>query len=102
MKISRYYFLFLLFILPACTDGIVQEPTPNFPASEIQLPPPVPVASKEPETPLEHVQFRSQQAMQYVNRQRGLVWPVLLVIGILWGLSQILRLIVQLTTSSPI
>lgn len=97
-----HLFLFaLIFVLPACQDGIVMEPQTPFAQEEIILPKPSPSPTPEPETPLEHFQYRTQQALDYAGEQKGLIWPVLAVIAVLWGLIQVLRLIVQLTTSTP-
>lgn len=107
---QRYFFrlwtrdlclLFALLCFSGCAEGLVLEPTPSFHENQIDVPKAEASATPEPSTPLEHLQYRAQQAGGYAQEHKGLVWPLFVVIGALWGLIQLLRWIYNLTTSSP-
>lgn len=101
LRALAFYLFILLCLLPGCSESLVHEPQRPFLEREIQIPKAEPSPTASPETVLEHVQHRSQQALDYAGQQKGLVWPVLAVIAILWGFIQLLRVIFNLTTSAP-
>jgi hypothetical protein len=88
--------------LAACADSIVLEPPQPFTESQVSPQRPEPSPTPEPETPGEHVQYRLNQAGEFAQSRRGLVWPLLLVIAVLWGFVKLLKWIYELTTSSPV
>jgi len=90
-----------LCLLLGCADGIVIEPAAPFHEQEVVPERVMATPSPEPQTPAEHIQYRLTQAGEIASQQRGLVWPVLLAIALLWGLIQLLKWIYELTTSSP-
>lgn len=88
--------------LGACADSIVLEPPQPFTESQVSPQRPEPSPTPEPETPGEHVQYRLNQVGEFAQSRRGLVWPLLLVIAVLWGFVKLLKWIYELTTSSPV
>lgn len=87
--------------LSACADGIVLERPEPFMEQHVSPYRPEPTPTPEPETLGEHVQYRLHQAGGFAQERRGLVWPVLIVIGVLWGFIRLLKWIYELTTSAP-
>lgn len=85
-----------------CSDSIVLEPPQPFTESQISPVRPEPTPTPEPETFGEHVQYRLNQAGELAQSRRGLVWPLLVVVALLWGFVQLLKWIYELTTSSPV
>lgn len=85
-----------------CAEGIVLNPTQTFPEREIALPTPEPTPTPEPSTPVEKAQYKLEQAVEAAKPYRGLFWPLLALLAVLWGFFQLLRLIFELTTTSPV
>lgn len=91
----------LVLSLTSCTDGLVLDPVSSFSESEVDVPKSEASASATPSTPMEQMTYRLHQAAGLAQQNKGLVWPILAVIGVLWGLIQLLRWIYLLSTSSP-
>lgn len=85
-----------------CAEGIVLNPTQSFPERELVLPTPEPTPTPEPSTPVEKAQYKLEQAVDAVKPYQGLFWPILALLAVLWGFFQLLRLIFELTTTSPV
>jgi len=88
-------------LLSACADGIVLSPTKPLGESVITLPTAEPTPVPSPSNLLEHVQFQVDKTMTLARSQRGLIWPLFLVILVLGGFIKLLQWIYGLTTSSP-
>ncbi len=67
----------------------------------IVLPTAEPTPEPSPSNLMEHVQLKVDQTMTLARQQRGLIWPVFLVILVLGGFIKLLQWIYGLTTSSP-
>lgn len=88
-------------LLSACADGIILTPTQPLGESLIVLPTSEPTPEPSPSNLLEHVQVQVDKTMDLARQQRGLLWPIFLVIGVLGAFIKLFQWIYGLTTSSP-
>ena len=91
----------LLSALPGCAEGIVLNPPQRFGESEIVLPTPEPSPRPSPSTPVEKIQVKVIEVATKAGEYKGLALPIVLVLVLLFGFIQLLRWIIDLTTSSP-
>lgn len=93
--------ILMLLALSACADGIVITPQQPFEQSEVVLPTPEPSPRPSPSTLFEHTQLRIEQGAQLAQQNKGLIWPLFILMALLWGFIKLLQWIFNLTTSSP-
>jgi len=91
----------LLAALPGCAEGIVLNDPQPFREHEIVLPTPEPTPEASPSTPVEKLKVQIVKVRDKANQYSGLAWPLILGLVALAGFVQLLRWIIDLTTSSP-
>ena len=101
MKKTYLSFLFILFCSTACAESIVLEPQEPLDIQRVVLPTPEPIEVLPPETKWEYTQYYATKGIDKAQQNKGLIWPILMLFFVLLAFFKMLKLIYELTTSSP-